>query len=706
MTPLRRTVDPVLDRPPENFSTNYRWGMRHGFMPVRLRRAVLVLLAVVALASASCTAGDPTEGAEDVGAPDLPVASTVTSPSDTADPADGRAQIPAGSYYLPSALPEGWELVALRFFDRGHEFLADPDSALHIVRPAGEGYGRGGARLTVTRAGTGGDVIEQPAGLGPLPPEPVEIAGWADAAVQYDESAGMGAVTGRVDDLTAISLLGDLPPDALVEIAAGVRVGAGSGSAIAVDLDLDGWVIEPGGRPGEYYLLEFRGPDGLLSVSVTPGVTEALLHVGSTDLERALEGTVGTGYYSVQRVEAENLEFPPRITWWVPDALLDATADQDPDLIVEILAGFIEVDEVRFRAAVENVTVEVIPVDDEPAPDENPDEAPDGPSRAGDQIDPERLAELIDFVEDRLGREFDDPPTVEVIDGDAVRSSIPEGTFVAEDLWDLLLALGLVGPDDSRVDAEQARIDNVRGACCPVAIIGTDDPVFTEVVVVHELTHGLDAELAAAGGRGEPIDTWVALSEGNAHRIAFEYADLLRGQGADLPPPPALFPPGGDPRLPVAVQRILEFPYDEGRRFAIGLAARGGEEAVVDAFGNPPVSSEQVMNVDAFLDGDDPSSVPVPDAPSAASIRREGPLGAFLLSLVLEPAVGHDRAVELALTWDGDSSVVYELDDRFCVVAEHRFDDAASAAAVADAMTAGGFITTVRDRIVLSDRCV
>jgi len=650
------------------------------------------ILLVSCVADDEPEAGTPSTGAE---------AATTSAPSErTTTTAADDQPIPVGPYYLPSDLPDGWELAALRVFsfpDSSPVGADDPtgaDSISLVVHPSTGGFGGGGAILTVTRFA--GQVPFLPEGLGFGEREPLEIPGLTSVELQYDgEQASFGSIVAQVDEQTTMSLIGGLPPDQLTDIAGAFRVG--DGETLAVELDLDGWVAEPRGLVGEDYILNLQGPAGSLEVTVSPGVTEATLYLGGEDLEMPLDGEVGTGYYAVQRVEAESLEFP-RVHWWVPDVQLTSSAGPDLDVVAGILDGFVEVDEATFRSAIAEVAIEIIDIESGPDPDSAPP--------ASESLDPEVLARLVEVVEEAVGREFDRPPSVSITDGEELRAMVPDGSFVSDSLWEVLLGLGLVDTYDSQADADAARRDQLRGVCCPVTVIDTGDALFNEVVIVHELTHGLDTRLGSGGSAPvELLNPTMALIEGNAHRVAFDYADVLNQDGANIPPPPNLFPPEGDPRVPTAVQRILEFPYREGRTFAVALAEQGGEAAIVKAFEQPPASTEQIMNPDAYLQGDAPVIVSAPTLPDDATVSQQGTIGAFLLSLVAEPVVGAEEAVELALAWRGDAYHVYELDGQRCLAATIEFDSADDAEVAAEALAAGDVeVTTERDT-VRATRC-
>jgi len=305
---------------------------------------------------------------------------------------------------------------------------------------------------------------------------------------------------------------------------------------------------------------------------------------------------------------------------------------------------------------------------------------------AGGSISPERLAELVAFIETQTGQKFESTPDIQVIEAARLRAEVPIGVFVDEGLWDLLLALGLVSRSDSRLAADAVRAEQVRGRCCPIAMRLTGDRDFDDVVLVHELSHALDGPIVQGIiGAFEAVSPLQALVEGNAHRIAFVYADVLESRGADLPDPPAVFDPDGDVRLPAPVQQILEFPYDEGRVFAAALAERSGESGITKAFSRPPATSEQILNVDAYLNDERGHDVLAPEPPLGSTVRYSSTLGAFATMLLVESNLDADAALGLARTWAGDTYVLSDLDEQICISATIQFDSEADALQFAEA---------------------
>jgi hypothetical protein len=389
-------------------------------------------------------------------------------------------------------------------------------------------------------------------------------------------------------------------------------------------------------------------------------------------------------------------DFAPAATLHVdPYELARALRSSPPETVAALLDTFQEVDRATFVAAAADARIQTIQPDPVVVPPGGPEE--------GEPIPTEDLAPLVDFIEVHVGRSFPEEPAASRVEHHALVDGVPAGTFVSESLWELLFALGLVERGDDRLAADAVRREQVRGVCCPLVVRDTGDPALDDIVLVHELTHALDAELSAPATTAEPVDPAMALVEGNAHRVAFAYADALGADGIEVPEPPHVFADPDDPRLPVAVREILEFPYDEGRRFALELTERGGEDAIVEAFARPPSTSHQVLDVEAYLRGEEPVAVPVPPSPSGGTERQRGTLGAFVLRLLLEPELGADDAAAAAAAWAGDSYAVYGGADELCVAATVSFEAPEHAARLVAAL--GGATAGDAPTLLDVERC-
>ncbi|MDY7101892.1 MAG: hypothetical protein S0880_11955 [Actinomycetota bacterium] len=182
-----------------------------------------------------------------------------------------------------------------------------------------------------------------------------------------------------------------------------------------------------------------------------------------------------------------------RISWWLPDALVSGSVTQrqrPAEEVAALLDTFHAVDRETFEGAIAGAFVEVVRPD--------PPSEPDASTAEGEPVPAETLDRLLTFIEDQVGRTFEADVSAEILGRDALVDEVPAGTFVPEPLWDVLWSLGLVdGDDDDRLAADTVRREDLRGGCCPVRVRTTGDPAFDEIVLVHELTHLLDVELAA-----------------------------------------------------------------------------------------------------------------------------------------------------------------------------------------------------------------
>ncbi len=172
---------------------------------------------------------------------------------------------------------------------------------------------------------------------------------------------------------------------------------------------------------------------------------------------------------------------------------------------------------------------------------------------------------------------------------------IPAGTDLRQALIDFAgtQALGFYDQDAKRL-----------------VFIGADlsDPL-ARYTLAHELTHALDdqhfdlrrLDALQATCQDEPSNAYTALAEGDAvdtsntwaqrNLSASELAKLLI-ELASGPPVPANVPP--------FVRSLEYFPYDDGPGFVDELRSRGGDHAVNQAFEDPPVSTEQILEPEAY----------------------------------------------------------------------------------------------------------
>src|SRR5690606_10114950 len=121
---------------------------------------------------------------------------------------------------------------------------------------------------------------------------------------------------------------------------------------------------------------------------------------------------------------------------------------------------------------------------------------------------------------------------------------------------------------------------------------------------------------------------------------------------------------------PLVVRESLIFPYIDGLFFVGALKEKGGWEAVDAVYDDPPMSTEQIIHPEKYLDRDDPVAVRF-DLPRPLLSWRNiyddvsGELGAYLILKQHLITLDGDRTLAAPATtgWDGDRSLLLEHED-------------------------------------------
>lgn len=201
-------------------------------------------------------------------------------------------------------------------------------------------------------------------------------------------------------------------------------------------------------------------------------------------------------------------------------------------------------------------------------------------------------------------------------------------------------------------------------------------------VMSHELTHALEDQ-------SFHIDPWIkaarpnddaelardAVSEGSAMAAMVDYQMLDQKVGVrELPDVTLLIRAGAvsemdkDPNLakaPPYIRDELLFPYLAGTGFTQQfLKAHTGWQDLHMIFENPPVSTQQIMHPDLYLQGVKPVAVTLPVwkgvVPDDWKLLEENTMGEFGLEEVLKQFLDEKRADLLAPAWRGDRYATFE----------------------------------------------
>jgi hypothetical protein len=223
-----------------------------------------------------------------------------------------------------------------------------------------------------------------------------------------------------------------------------------------------------------------------------------------------------------------------------------------------------------------------------------------------------------------------------------------------------------------------------------------------QIVLAHELRHAqqdqyedLHAHLAdTIGDFDDRRLAYVSLLEGDATLVMERFLRLrLGGLGreagggdgdVDDPGAAGLAVPGllDLPGAPPVVRDQLVEPYLKGLVLARAIWARGGAEAMRDAWRRPPESTEQVLHPEKFFAGEPPRVVtPALAPPAGARLVAEGVLGELLLRTLLDEAEGGSG-------WGGDGYRLWDVDGQSLLIWRSEWDSPAAAAAFRQALGA------------------
>ena len=363
-------------------------------------------------------------------------------------------------------------------------------------------------------------------------------------------------------------------------------------------------------------------------------------------------------------------------------------------------------DEAEPAAEPEPTAVELDDVDDsepEAAPEPTEVESDDTPVLVegdGWTITQGDMDRLIAFVEETHQLSFAEPVGIAISDDIGAEFARGFEPFGQPD-WLLMRGLGLAETDAERQVVNQARLDRIRGFCCSFdesgrfAVVVELQPskIYTEMIVVHELTHALHAQndLQPRGIVANEIPLPAASAfEGVPQFITFAYmqqeasTELIDEISPDLP----IIRDDQFDQMPVAAARNLNFAYGAGAEFVDAVVAELGVDGLSELMRRPPSTGEQVLFPQKYLDVETARSVPPPSPPAGTRVQHQGTVGAATWRFLLLDAYGPDESLELVAPWSGDGFVVYTGDGKLCLAADVVLDTEPAAAAFAEALVA------------------
>jgi hypothetical protein len=203
-------------------------------------------------------------------------------------------------------------------------------------------------------------------------------------------------------------------------------------------------------------------------------------------------------------------------------------------------------------------------------------------------------------------------------------------------------------------------------------------PADERMIMSHELTHALQDQhfhiekwTDAAKPNDDAELARDAVIEGSAIAAMLDYVLLGKGSIRDLPeidPSILMGDLDSSPELakaPKVLQDELLFPYLAGAPFTQKvLKASSGWPDFHKVFEKPPVSTQQIMHPDLYLQGVMPPTIALPEIASLISAEwkklDENNMGEFGLLEIFRQFLNKDRAASLAAAWSGDRYAIFE----------------------------------------------
>lgn len=288
------------------------------------------------------------------------------------------------------------------------------------------------------------------------------------------------------------------------------------------------------------------------------------------------------------------------------------------------------------------------------------------------------LSELMGFVERERGLPFLEKVDVVLVDDEEFDARLgspdPDTRDKIEEVEAVLLAMGLVRPDVDLLAiveefAKQAVLGFYDAGSGELVVRGAEATPLARTTVVHELVHALEDQhfdLERPDLGDEAAAGLQALAEGSAVVVEERYVDSLSAaerrsaEGAEL-----ALGRGVVAAMPEVVQIAFGFPYAFGPNLVRAVLDAGGQPRLDQAFEDPPLSTEQVLDPARYLRGDDPRPVGAPRADRPAF--GDGEIGELYLLLMLRAELTDRDARDAAQGWGGDHYVAWRDGARTCV---------------------------------------
>jgi hypothetical protein len=350
---------------------------------------------------------------------------------------------------------------------------------------------------------------------------------------------------------------------------------------------------------------------------------------------------------------------------------------------------------------------------EEPTPEPEPTPSPTPEDdEADDPEDDETAVDIDEFVDQVIenvvelrGLELLEELQFDVMSRDELTQMLEEETEFEQADIDLYWIFRLF--EDRDIDLEQVLVDaqaaDIYGFYDPETqetyLIAEDDELsaMEEVFLAHEITHALQDQhfdlgsLESEIGEYDQSMAFRAMVEGDAvltqELYAQSYLDSERQTEYQQEAMAAVQDEDATAALEALPRYLIEslsFPYGAGAQFMLQVFD-GDLTSLNEYLENPPVSTQQVINAEAFLAGeiDAPVEVEIEDMTEQLGegwdLYDEGTLGVFDLTIMLEEngAAEHGDVLD---AWDGSRIAMYENGEDVVGIMASQWESEESAA--------------------------
>lgn len=294
-------------------------------------------------------------------------------------------------------------------------------------------------------------------------------------------------------------------------------------------------------------------------------------------------------------------------------------------------------------------------------------------------------------LEEITGLKFKKPVPSAVLDKDQLRDFLShriDKAMKPADLKAESLILKMLGLVPAEFDLRQETVDLLTEQAAAFydyrkkklfLMEGGDSGESGIMALAHELSHALadqnfhlDKYIHQNGESDDAATARMAVMEGQATWLMAAYIHKRSGLGAEVPRPilqamTSSVEQGAEQypvyaQSPLYIRESLIFPYKAGMLFQDAVFRRLRKDGFAEVFRRAPISTQQIIHPERYLDHKDPDLPTVPAIPNDEEFRKlaEGTLGEFDFRVLLTQYQDKARADALSPALLGSQFVLLE----------------------------------------------